>query len=427
MRIAQINVTSELSTGRIATELCRQAMKRGHQALLCHARGLSPSDVPSLVIGSRLDTCIHAALARLTDRSGFFSRRATRRLVAQLKQYQPDLIHLHNLHGYYLHLPTLFNYLRKADIAVLWTLHDCWSFTGHCATMALDDSCNKSGESCERWQSGCGHCPLRGYYPKSLFIDQSARNYQEKRKLFTNIPTMALATPSQWLKGEVARSFLRDYPVYVLPNGVDLAVFKPCENASALQSTLALYRLDTLIGRKLVLSAASAWDGRKGLSDLIRLAKVLGRGYQVVAVGLSEKQIASLPPDTVLGLPRTQNLNELCALYTACDLYISLSQQETMGMTLLEALSCGTQVLCYNATAMPEIVTEKVGAVVPLGDIAAAAQAVKQLCAAPKSAADCIARAREYASEARFAAYIERYEAMGGECPAQPQDREDAK
>lgn len=427
MRIAYINVTSVMSTGRIAVELCRMAEAGGHRALLCHARGTCPGDVPSLRVGNRMDTAAHALLARVTDRAGFYSRRSTRQLVSELEKYKPDLVHLHNIHGYYLHLPTLFEYLKRNDIPTVWTLHDCWAFTGHCAYYTMAEGAPPPdgerrraacGEGCERWLNGCGNCVLLREYPRSWLVDQSARNWREKRALFSGVPHMVLVTPSEWLKDQVKRSFLGSYPVYALPNGIDLTAFAPCVDENFMRDTARFYGLDKAGNRPLIISAASAWDGRKGLDDLIELSEVLGEDYCVAAVGLDEYQIRSLPPHTVLGVPPTGNLNDLCALYTAADLYISLSHGETMGMTLVEALACGTQVLCYDTTAMPEIVTPEVGEVAPMGDMDAVADAVRRLCRSHKSPADCRARAAAYAAPLRFGAYLKLYHNMYVHSPA---------
>ena len=428
MRIAQINVVASLSTGRIAAQLCRLAKEAGHKALLCHSRDHAPRDIASFRMGSKLDTYVHVGLSRLTDRAGFYSRLATRQLIRQLEDYQPDLIHLHNLHGYYLHLPTLFQYLKKKDLPVVWTLHDCWAYTGHCAyyttaknappLQAVRRRARQETVGCERWKGGCGECVLKNAYPSSWLRDQSARNWQEKRKLFTGVPHMVIATPSEWLADEVQQSFLKDYPVYVLPNGLDLASFRPCADESYMADVVRFYGLERTGGRKLVLSVAAVWDERKGLEDLIELSRVLGPEYCVAAVGLDEHQIEALPKNTVLGIKRTGNLNDLCALYTAADVYVSASREETMGMTLLESLACGTQVLCYNATAMPEIVTPDVGETVSVGDIEEMAAAVRRLCETPKSARACIERAAEYDADKRFGAYIRLYENMHKYSPA---------
>lgn len=429
MRIAQINVTATLSTGRIAVALCRTAIEAGHRALLCHSREHAPGDIPSLRIGNKPDLYVHLGLARLTDRAGFFSRLATKKLIRQLEAFKPDLIHLHNLHGYYLRLPTLFRYLKEKDLPVVWTLHDCWAYTGHCAYYTLARNAPPLREAkrrraaretlgCDRWQGGCGHCPLKHAYPASWLLDQSARNWREKRQLFCGLKHMVLATPSEWLRDEALHSFLGGYPIYTLPNGIDLEAFQPCMDEQFMRDVVKFYGLENTGGRKLVLSVAAVWDERKGLEDLIALGEALGPDYCVAAVGLDEYQLAALPKGAVMGVKRTGNLKDLCALYTAADLYVSASHEESMGMTLLEALACGTQVLCYDATAMPEIVTGDVGEVVPLGDVPAMAAAVRRLCQAPRDAAACRARAAAYEASKCFGAYLRLYENMYRHSPA---------
>ena len=438
MRIVHINVTAAFSTGRIAVELCRQAMREGHRALLCYARGSCPSDVPGYRIGSTAQTVGYTLLSRLTDRQGFFGRRETEKLVAQLKKFRPDIVHLHNLHGSYLHLPTLFSYLKENDLPTVWTLHDCWAFTGHCAYFSLGEDAAPAdgggrrrrseacGEGCLRWQSGCGHCSLLREYPRSWFRDQSAWNWREKRTLFSGLPHLVLTTPSEWLKAQVESSFLGQYPVYALPNGIDTDAFAPCADEAFLRNAAHYYGLDEAEGRHLVLSVASTWEPRKGLEDLLELAEKLGPEYCVAAVGLDEYQIRSLPEKSVLGIPRTGNLNDLCALYTAADLCVSLSHAETMGMTLVEALACGTQVLCWDVTAMPEIVTDEVGRTVPMGDYNGLAQAVRELCDQPKSPRDCRNRALEYAAPRRYRAYMRLYDGMYRNGPGYLQAVEEA-
>lgn len=425
MRVAQINVTATLSTGRIAVEISRILGEEGHKALIAFSRGYAPTDVPWIRVGNRVDMLWHAFWARLTDRAGFASRFATKKLVKQLKAYRPDLVQLHNLHGYYLHLPTLFRYLRKENVAVVWTLHDCWAYTGHCAyyTMAKGSASrtegrthrNRTTHGCDRFQKGCGHCPLKHAYPQSLFLDQSNRNWHEKRALITALHNLTLVTPSHWLKEEVQKSFLRHYPVFVLPNGLDLTAFRPCEDAEYLEDVIQKHNLGELGERRMLLSVASTWDERKGLRDFQELSEYLGEEYLIVLVGLSEWQRERLPKN-ILGIGRTESIHELCALYTAADLYVSLSHEETMGMTLLEAMACGTQVLCYDATALPESVTEAVGSVVPLGHLQAVISEVDRLCASPKSAAACRAQAEKYEKHKRFQEYVRVYEwALGYE------------
>ncbi|NLV58925.1 MAG: glycosyltransferase [Clostridiales bacterium] len=419
MRVAHINVTATLSTGRIAVDISRVLEERGHKALVAFGRGTAPAQVPYLRVGSAPEMALHLAWARLTDRSGFAGRTATRAMVKKLDRYRPDIVHLHNLHGYYLHLPTLFQWLAKTGVPVVWTLHDCWAFTGHCAyyTMANGDASRREGHThrqrttrgCDRYKKGCGHCPLRRAYPASLLVDQSARNWREKKALVHGLRSLWLVTPSRWLAGEVKQSFLSYYPVRVIPNGVDLTAFRPCEDAEYLSDVWHKYHLDELENRKILLGVASVWEERKGLADFFELASLLGDEYRIVLVGLSPLQREMLPMN-VIGLSRTENLRELCALYTAADLYLSLSHEETMGMTLIEAMACGTQVLCYDATAMPESVTPAVGAVVPLGNLQAVAAQVNVLCQAPKDPKACRKHARLYDKALRFGEYVDLYE-----------------
>ncbi len=410
MRVAHINVTSGLSTGRVASGVCEALEDMGHRALLCYSRGYPPQKTPGYRVGNPVDVRLHALGARLTDRAGFFSRYATKRLVKQLTLYKPDVIHLHNLHGYYLDIPTLFRYLAKAGIPVVWTLHDCWAFTGHCAYYSM--------AKCDRWRSGCGHCPQRGTYPKSLLLDQSSRNWQQKREAFLSVPNLTLVTPSVWLGREVSRSFLGKRPIRVIQNGVDVVDFRPCDEPELLSDVVKRYGLAQLEGKHMLLSVASTWEKRKGFDDLVALSQLLREDLCLVLVGLNDLQCRDLP-DNMVGLPLTQSIRELRALYTAADLCLSLSHEETQGMTLLEALACGTQVLCYAATALPETVTPEVGETVPENDLEAVAAACARLCDQPKSPAVCRARANEYEKRRQSARYVGLYQDLlngtGGE------------
>ena len=405
MRVAHINVTSDLSTGRIATDICEVLQELGHKALLCYSRGYPPQKVPSYRVGNRVDVWLHALGARLFDRAGFFSRAATRKLVKQLALYKPDVVHLHNLHGYYLDIRTLLQWLAKAGVPVVWTLHDCWPYTGHCAYYSM--------AKCDRWRKGCGHCPQLKSYPTSLWLDNSERNWKDKRYYIGKLPDLTLVTPSVWLGSEASRSFLHKRPIRVIPSGIDLAVFRPCDEPDLIRDVVKRYSLQELGEKRMLLSVASVWEARKGLDDLIALSQLLREDMMIVVLGLTPAQCGDLPV-TMLGLPRTQSVRELRALYTAADICLSLSHEETQGMTLLEAMACGTQVICYDATALPETVTPDVGAVVPEGDLQRVANACAALCDHPRTARACIERAHQYEKRAQFAKYVGLYEELVG-------------
>ena len=344
------------SSGRITTEQYAMVKKHGHQAKIAFAHGkphnVDPSD--TFLIHHKVDYYIHNALSRITDRAGFYSHFVTRRLIAFIDDYRPDIIHLHNLHGYYVNIEVLFDYLSSLDIPVVWTLHDCWAFTGHCV--------HYSFEGCFKWKKECHHCPLKKTYPQSLFMDQSRRNFMEKKRLFTSIKNLYITTPSRWLASQVEESFLGDYPIIPIYNGIDLEVFKYHE--SDIRTRLGIPNNKTLL-----LGVAYVWSRSKGLSDFLKLDTQLDHSkYQILLVGLDDNQLAQLPI-SIIGMQRTKSVEELVEIYSTADVFINPSYEETMGMVTAEALACGTPAIVYNATAVPEVVDESSGIVVDAGDI----------------------------------------------------------
>ena len=447
MRIVHISAHTQLPSGRMAADLCRLARKAGHQELFCYGSGPVPMGILSLQVGDTPDLTLglparrsdaplrmvrkltrrlniasanggiklHKALSCITDRCGFYSAAATERLIQQLESFAPDVIHLHDLHGFSLHLPALFDYLQYLDIPVVWTLHDLWPLTGHCVNSHLpiqpyaDPSQDPSApDQCLLWQTHCGTCPKRKTYPASL-LDQSERNYAEKKELFTGLRHLTLTTPSQWLHDRAARSFLREYPIHTLPMGIDLTQFAPCADERHMQDIALFYGLDRLEGRLMVLSLCNPLEDDQELDHLSALAEQLGEDYCVVAAGLTKHQIETLPSD-MIGLPKPANLSDLCVLYTAADCCVCLRPGEACGISLLEAMACGTQVLAYHTAALPEIITPQVGQLVPNGDIFAAAEGVRNLCHQPKDPLRCIAQAARYGSNLRYEPYLELYE-----------------
>ncbi len=339
------------STGRIAAETCRELMSQGHQCLLAFGRTKANcDDIPTVQIGTSMDYRLHAVRSRLLDDHGFGSRAATEKFLDWVKEYDPDVIWLHNIHGYYIHIGLLFSYLRTCGKKILWTLHDCWSFTGHCAYFDF--------VRCEKWRTGCHHCPQVKSYPASLYRDNSSGNYEKKKELFTQIPNLSLVVPSFWLQSRVKQSFLRDYPVEVMYNTINREVFKPTPGDFRQKHSLE--------EKKIILGVASVWDKRKGLEDFLALAQLLEEPYKIVLIGLSQSQIESLP-SSILGLPRTNNVTELAEAYTAADIFVSPSTEETFGMTAMEARSCGTEAIVYKDTACEEIVNQFGGIAVPWG------------------------------------------------------------
>ena len=339
------------STGRIAADKCRELMTQGHECRLAYGRTCANcSDIPTIRIGSDLDVNVHGVMNRIFDNHGFYSAAATRRFLKQVREYDPDVIWLHNIHGYYIHVGMLFEYLRFSGKKIIWTLHDCWSFTGHCAY--FDYVC------CDKWKTGCHDCPQKKSYPASLVMDNSKKNYENKKKHFTGIPNMTLTVPSRWLANRVKNSFLKEYPVEVVYNTVDQTVFRPTPSD--------FRKKHGLEGKVLLLGVANVWEERKGLKDFIALSGKLDDRFQIVLVGLTPEQSSQLP-DRILSLPRTDNIRQLVEIYSAADLCVTPSVEETFGMTILEAACCGTPSVVYQDTACEEIALQYGGTAVPKG------------------------------------------------------------
>ena len=193
MKLIQINtIASAFSTGRIAEQIGKLMQSRDWESYLAYGRFANASSNRLIKIGNRFDQALHLLESRLFDRHGLSSKIATKRLIEKIKQIDPDVIHLHNIHGYYLNYPILFDYLSQAGKPVVWTLHDCWAFTGHCSHFAT--------ANCYRWKSGCFTCPLKGIYPRSIGLDRSRENYADKRYYFNKVKNLTIVTVSQWLK-----------------------------------------------------------------------------------------------------------------------------------------------------------------------------------------------------------------------------------
>lgn len=337
-RILFINSVCNGSTGTICKNLYKTAQEAGHTCCIAYGRGDAPEGFNTIKIGNQLDTYLHVLKARLFDASGFGSKKATKSFIKQIEKFKPDVIHLHNIHGYYVNIEILFNYLKQhPEIKKIWTLHDCWSFTGHCAYYTY--------AKCEKWQTGCnGNCPNKKEYPQTI-LSNIKSNFNKKREIFSGVENMILVTPSKWLKKEVEKSYLKDYPIEVINNGVDTNVFRPIPSNIKQQ-----YGIED---KKVILGVASVWDKRKGLDTFIELSKDLDDQYQIVLIGLSKKQIEKLPKN-VIGISRTENVQELVKWYSAADVYFNPTLEDNYPTTNLEAIACGIPVITFNIGGSPE-------------------------------------------------------------------------
>ncbi|MEY0737800.1 glycosyltransferase [Providencia stuartii] len=368
MKILQINSVCGIgSTGRIATDIHAALQTKGIESHIMYGRG-EPRACDSVIkISNQLDFYLHALQTRLFDNHGFCSTKATQRAIKKIDLLQPDIVHLHNIHGYYLNVEILFAYFKQhPEIKVIWTLHDCWSFTGHCSYF---DFC-----SCEKWKTQCFTCPQKNTYPASNGLDNSKNNYQRKKKAFTGVKDLTIVTPSRWLADLVKQSYLKDYPVQVVNNGIDLSVFQPRQSEFRVKHDL--------VDKFLIMGAASVWSPRKGFDDFISLANMLPDNYHLVMVGLSPDKIKTLPSN-IIGIHRTDNPTELAEIYSAADVFFNPTYEDNYPTVNLEAIACGTPVITYNTGGSPESVSAGHGFVVTKGDVTAVAELVKQLAEQP--------------------------------------------
>lgn len=393
MKIVQINSFNGGSTGNIALNINKMASQNNWDTKFYFGRYWKNRTQPSsssIKIAFNWETKFHATMARIFDNMGHGSWLSTKKLISKLNFENPDIIHLHNIHGYYINYPLLFDYLRQSGKPIVWTLHDCWSFTGHCAYF------DYSG--CNKWKTGCHNCPQIHTYPKSLFIDNSERNYNLKKKLFLSLGNQLTLVPvSNWLKELIKESFFKETKIITIHNGIDTTAFSP---------------QPTIEGSDYVLGVASPWSERKGLNDFFMLRSILPSNIKIVLVGLSKQQIKGLP-DGISGIERTQNINQLAALYSNATIFFNPTYEDNFPTTNLEALACGTPVLTYNTGGSPEAVTEKTGFVIPQGDLQNAMEIIQKIKREGKS--QYSETCREYAlknfrKEDRFSDYIKLYE-----------------
>lgn len=385
-KLLQINVVSNvLSTGKIAEDIAKVAMKEGWECYIAYGREAKPGVNIEIRIGSMLDVYAHYVGHRLFDKEGWGSVSATRELVCKIREIKPDIVQLHNIHDHYLNYPILFECLAEIDVPVVWVQHDCWAFTGGC--MYFDQI------NCEEWKKSCNDCSMK----RAIFTNRSSQHFQIKRKLLKQIKSLTFVPVSKWMGDLIKSSVQGERDIKVIHNGVDLKKFK-------------IVKEKEHFGTKFrILGIASVWGKRKGLDDFIKLRQLLPNTYEITLVGLSEKQISSLPSG-VNGITRTTNVQELVHLYNSSDVFVNPTYSDNFPTVNIEALACGTPVITYETGGSPEAVDEKTGIVIPQGDINALASAIRHLKESPLSSSDCRKRAENlFDKDKCFAQYISLY------------------
>lgn len=395
--LISINLGNRGSTGHIMRNLSALAEEKGFRAYQAYPRSRSslPPAKGDIVLCNFVAWRLNRELARYTGYNGCFAVITTLRLLSKLNKIDPDILHFHNLHNSYINLPLLFRYVKKHHIPVVWTLHDCWSFTGRCPYFDIT--------KCDKWLAGCGNCPYpQGAYPPAN-VDRSARMWMLKKKWFTGVEDMTIVTPSSWLAILVKESYLKDYPVKVIHNGIDLSVFQPTDGNFRQKHDIE--------DKYMLLGVADSWGERKGLDVFIELSKRLDPGrFQIVLVG-TNREVDELLPGSIISVHHTQSQKELAELYTAADLFVNPTREENYPTVNMEALACGTPVVTFRTGGSPESLDETCGSVVDCDDIDALEQEICRIEKEhPFSYEACLNRAKEFDKNFLFREYVDLYE-----------------
>ena len=346
------------STGRIMQEIGELAMQHGWRSCIAYSKGrdgIKSCQSEVIPVGNKWSTIWHGLETRLFDRHGLASNEATRLFVKQIQELKPDVIHIHNIHGYFLNYQILFDFLAKSNIPVIWTVHDCWLYTGHCYYYSY--------AGCNKWQTGCGHCPQKREFPASWLIDRSHQNYEDKKQAFTSLPQdqLTIVPVSEWIREEMQHSFFRNNQSHVIHNGINTNIFNIYNPEQVKQK----YRLN---GKHILLGVASIWSREKGFDDCIQMADLLHPDEMLVLVGIRPEQQKKLKKN-MLGIPRTENIHQLAELYAAADAFINPTWQDNYPTVNLEAIACGTPVVTYRTGGSIEAITDQTGFIVPQGNV----------------------------------------------------------
>lgn len=400
LKIAEINMLHEGSTGKIMLQIAQCARNAGHEVRTFSPRGFSfhgfvtqPEIPEHTYFGSYVTRGIHMVLGMLIGGNGLLSVAATAKLLRELEVFAPDVIHLHNLHCFCINFPMLMRYIKKKRIRVIWTLHDCWTFTGHCPHFDYI--------GCEKWRTGCHDCPQLMGYPRS-YVDHSKWMYRHKKKWFCGVEDMTVVTPSVWLAELVKQSFMGQYPVRVINNGIDLNIFEPVQSDFREKYDCQ--------NKKILLGVAFDWGQRKGLDVFVELASRLDDSYQIVLVGTDEN-VESQLPDNIITIRRTSGQRELAEIYTAADLFVNPTREEVLGLVNIEALACGTPVVTFASGGAPECIDEYCGVSVDREDIDLMQEQIVRICEEkPFLPDDCMKKAKEFCKNQKYKEYIMLYE-----------------
>lgn len=405
-KLLQINPVLRIntSTGRIMQEIGELAIRNGWKTYVAYSKGrdgIKECQSELIPVGNIFSVAWHGAMTRLFDRHGLASDCATKDFIRKIKEIKPDIIHIHNIHGYFLNYRILFEYLSKSGIPVVWTVHDCWLYTGHCYYYSF--------ARCDKWQYGCGHCSQKKEFPASILFDRSKQNFKDKKDAFTSMPVdkLTIVPVSEWIKGEMQNSFFRNYNFKVIHNGINTDVFNVYDSSSVREK----YNLGN---KNIILGVASIWSREKGLYDFIEMAGMLNGNEVIVLVGIKPEE-KKLLPDNIVAIARTENIRQLAELYSAADAFVNPTWQDNYPTVNLEAIACGTPVVTYQTGGSIEAVAEGTGIVVKQGDVSGLLDAVRGIIMKGKDAYRGICReyaVRNFRKEDRYSDYLKLYDQL---------------
>lgn len=335
------------AAGRICCELQNALIERGDDCVVAYGRGKAQDSEFSYKIANKFDNYFDALKSRFFDSQGRNSTIPTKRLIRLITNYQPDIIHIHVLHGYYLNVISFLNYLStNYQGQIIITMHDEWLMTGHCS--------NTGYVHCDKYISGCNHCPQKKAYPSSLIFDCSKSNYRAKKEAFSKMNNLTIVTPSFWLRRVVQNSFLKRFPLVTIRNGIDLKVFQP-----------QAFDDKTFGKRKIVLGVANYWTKTKGYEDFLWIAERLPRDIQIVLIGKRKKCVIS---KKIQYVEQTADPKILSVFYSKALVFVNPSYQDILPTVNMEAQACGCPVVCYDSDGMPESVNAISSVIVPKGN-----------------------------------------------------------
>ena len=403
-KLLQINPVLRVSTstGRIMQEIGELAIANGWKSYIAYSYardGIKPCKSELVPVGGKIGVLGHWLATRLFDRHGLASERDTKDFIRVIDEIDPDIIHIHNIHGYFLNYKILFDYLARRNKPVVWTVHDCWLYTGHCYYYTF--------AGCSKWKIHCSRCPQKKKFPASYLFDRSSKNFEDKRKAFTSIQAsnMFVVPVSEWIMGEMRDSFLKNANFALIHNGIDTNVFNIYDGEDIKKK----YGIE---GKRLILGVASIWSREKGLFDFLELSRIIGSDEVIVLVGVDDRTKSKLPGN-IIGIRRTENIQALAELYSAAEVFVNPTWQDNYPTVNMEAIACGTPVVAYDVGGATEVITEETGRAVSAGDIEGLYKAIKEIEA--KGKAFYAPRCRDFAEvnfrkEDRYADYIRLYD-----------------